>query len=270
MNYENFAVSVEAHIASVTFNRPEKANALNRKGWEELQLIFETLNQQEDVRVVILSGEGKHFCAGIDLELLMSVQHVQTMSCEGRKREEIRKFIKQLQAPVNAIEQCNVPVLACIHNGCIGGGLDIAAACDIGFCTEDSYFTIKELDMGMVADLGSLQRLPKIVPYAFVAEMAYTGRKVSGVEAKSRSLVNETYKDKNEMMKAVWELAGVIASKSPIAVRGTKEMLQYSRDHNVDDALNHMSVWNPAFFLSEDLMEAFSSTVERRKPMFKN
>ncbi|MCP4123609.1 MAG: crotonase/enoyl-CoA hydratase family protein [Bacteroidetes bacterium] len=269
MSYQHFEVTVEEYIASVAINRPEKVNALHDEAWMELQAIFESFNSNEDVRVVVLSGNGKHFCAGIDLQLLMSVQQVNSIKCEGRKREQIRGFIKKLQAPINAIEACSKPVIAAVHNGCIGGGVDIVTACDMRYCSDDAYFVIKELDMGMVADIGTLQRLPKVVPYGFAAEMAYTGRKVFGPEAKDKGLVNDSFSDKEAMMTSVMGLAKHIASKSPLSVRGTKEVLKYSRDHSVEDGLNYVSVWNSAYFLSDDLMEAFQATMQRRQAEFK-
>jgi len=173
MEYKIFKVEIENHIAHVMFNRPDKANALPQEGWTEMKAIFESLDDNDEVRVVVLSGNGKYFCAGIDLGLLMSVQQMMQVECDGRKREMIRKFVFELQAPINAIEKCRKPVLAAIHSGCIGGGVDITAACDMRYCTEDAYFTIKEIDMGMVADLGTLQRLPKIISPGMALEISF-------------------------------------------------------------------------------------------------
>jgi enoyl-CoA hydratase len=236
--------------------------------WIEMQSIFETLSQADDVRVIILSGEGKHFCAGIDLELLMSVSEFQDIECSAKRSEKIRGFILTLQQSITAIEKCSKPVLAAIHNGCIGGGVDIATACDMRYCTEDAYFTIKEIDLGMVADIGTLQRLPKIISPGMAAEMAYTGRKVSGLEAKKMGLVNQCYDSKKTLLEGVMEIATTIASKSPVSIRGTKHVLQYSRDHSVDDALNYVATWNAAMLLSTDLTEAFKATIEKRPPKF--
>ena len=267
--YKNFDVAINEGIANVKINRPDKANAFNQLGWEEMKAIFESLDADNNVRVVVLSGEGKHFTAGIDLELLMSVSQLQSKTCQGRRGEEIRKLVKMLQAPINAIEQCRKPVMAAIDGGCIGGGVDIVAACDMRYCTENAFFTIKEIDMGMVADLGTLQRLPKIIAPGMAAEMAYTGRKVFGAEAKSIGLVNQVYATKEEMLEGVNKLAAIIAAKSPLSIRGTKEMLLYSRDHSVQDGLNYISTWNAGMLLSTDLMEAFQASMERRKPVFK-
>lgn len=270
MDQKYFKVEIENKIASVAFNRPDKANAMHIEAWQEMQAIFETLSETAEVRVIVLSGEGKHFCAGIDLELLMSVASFQKIDCGGKRAEKVRKLVLDLQATITAIEKCSKPVLAAIHNGCIGGAVDIATACDMRYSTEDAYFTIKEIDLGMVADIGTLQRLPKIIAPGIAAEMAYTGRKVSGKEAAGFGLVNSCYADKDALMEAVMQIAATIASKSPVSIRGTKDVLRYTRDHSVDDALNYMSTWNAAMLISNDLTEAFKATMEKRAPEFED
>lgn len=268
MSYSFFNVSIENHIAHVAFNRPDKANSLHAPAWDEMQQIFNDLAQNSDVRVIVLSGEGKHFCAGIDLEMLMSLQQFNTIKCEGRKREKLREFIFKLQNAITSIEKCRKPVIAAIHNGCIGGAVDIVSACDMRFCSAEAYFTIKEIDLGLVADIGTMQRLPTILNPGIMAEMAYTGRKMYGDEALKRGLVNSCYSDKETMMHKVMALAKTIAGKSPLVVRGTKEMLLYKRDHSVDESLNYMVAWNASMLLSDDLMEAFAAKMEKRKPQF--
>ena len=270
MNNKHFKVEIANKIAQVAFNRPEKANALHMEAWLEMQTIFETLSKDKEVRVVILSGEGKHFCAGIDLELLMSIGGLQGMSCTGKRSEKLREFIFTLQQTINSIEKCSKPVLAAIHNGCLGGGVDIVTACDMRYCTEDAYFSVKEIDLGMVADIGTLQRLPKIISSGMAAEMAYTGRKVFGQEAKNIGLVNQHFDSKESMMEGVLHIATMIASKSPLSIRGTKEVLLYTRDHSVADSLNYMAIWNAAMIMSEDLTEAFQATIEKRPAVFKD
>lgn len=267
---EYFKIEKDAGVTHVKINRPQKANALNQQCWEEMQAIFKELSADESTRVIVLSGEGKHFTAGIDLELLMSIQGLQSISCDGRKREKLRDLIKELQAPIKAIDHCRKPVIAAIHNACVGAGVDIVSACDMRYCTKDAYFSIKEIDMGMVADLGTLQRLPKIISPGFAAEMAFTGRKVFGPEAASKGIVNNSYENKEEMMEKVTKMAQLIASKSPLSIRGTKEILQYTRDHSVEDGLNYMSVWNASMILSNDLTEAFQASIEKRKGNFED
>ena len=227
MNNKHFKIEIEQKIALVSFNRPEKANALHMEAWIELKTVFESLSVSDDVRVIILAGEGKHFCSGIDLELLMSINKFQEIACNGKRSEKVRALILSLQQSITAIEKCSKPVLAAIHNGCIGGGVDIATACDMRYCTDEAYFTIKEIDLGMVADLGTLQRLPKIISPAMAAEMAYTGRKVFGPEAKNIGLVNHCYASKEKLVEGVMQMASAIASKSPLSIRGTKDVLAF-------------------------------------------
>lgn len=270
MEYQYFKVEIENHIAQVAFNRPAKANALVLRAWEEMKLIFETLHKTPEARVIVLSGEGKHFCAGIDLELLMGMQEFQAIECEGRKREALREFIFKLQDCISAIEKCRKPVLAAIHRSCIGGAVDIIAACDMRYCTDDAVFSIREIDLGLVADIGTLQRLPKILNSGVVAEMAYTGRNVGGAEAAKIGLVNRVFADKESMMKDVLAVAEQIAEKSPLCIRGTKEILLYTRDHTVEESLNYMTAWNASMLFSNDLMEAFQANITKQKPTFKD
>ena len=266
MDYKYFTISISNMVATVAFNRPDKANALNRDSWREMQEIFESLSINKLVRVIILSGEGNNWCAGIDLELLLSMNNLDLSQGEARKREEVRSFIKFMQTSISSIENCHKPVLAAIHNGCIGGGVDIATACDIRYCTSDAYFTIKEIELGLVADLGTLQRLPKIINSGQVAEMAFSGRKVFGPEAQDIHLVSKTFKDKETMMTHVNQIASLIAKHSPLAIKGTKEILKYTRDHTVEDSLNYVATYNAAYLSTKDIQEAFTAKLEKRDP----
>ncbi|OEK04980.1 crotonase/enoyl-CoA hydratase family protein [Roseivirga misakiensis] len=270
MAYQHFKVEITEKVAQVKFNRPEKANSLHMEAWKEMQRIFEHLSTDDTVRVIVLAGEGKHFSAGIDLELLMSVNSFKKISCGAKRSEKIRHFILELQDTITAIEKCAKPVLAAIHGGCIGGAVDIVSACDMRYSSADAYFSIKEIDLGMVADIGTLQRLPKIISPAIVSEMAYTGRKVSGAEAEKIGLVNRCFDSSEALMEGVLEVANTIASKSPLSIRGTKEMIRFTRDHSVEDSLNYIATWNAAMLLSEDLNEAFKATMEKRAPEFKD
>ncbi|MEM6965611.1 MAG: crotonase/enoyl-CoA hydratase family protein [Bacteroidota bacterium] len=270
MDFQFFKIDIHDHVASVSFNRPNKSNALHGPMWEEMKLLFETMHETEEVRAIVLTGEGKNFCAGIDLATLMDLQQYNSISCEGRKRELIRTFIFKLQDCITAIEKCRKPVLAAIHRACVGGAVDIVTACDMRYCTDDAYFAIKEIDLGLVADIGTLQRLPNIVHPGIAAELAYTGRNVDGQEAEKIGLVNQSFVSQAAMMEKVMSLAKMIASKSPLCIRGTKEMLLYKRDHSVEESLNYMTAWNASMLLSNDLTEAFQAFLEKRKPQFEN
>jgi enoyl-CoA hydratase len=199
---------------------------------------------------------------------MLMEQAAQQETCEGRKREAFFYSTQKLQENITAIEKCRKPVIAAIHSACVGGGVDVVSACDMRFCTDDAFFSIKEVDVGLVADLGTLQRLPKILNPGIVAEMAYTGRKVSGIEAKEIGLVNRTFPDKESMMESVTQLARTIAEKSPLVVRGIKCNLLYSRDHSVSDSLKFQVLWNSATIISDDLMEAMQANMMKKKPEF--
>jgi enoyl-CoA hydratase len=265
---ETLKLDIQNHIAHIVINRPEKANALNQTAWDEIKEVFDYIDDNSDVRVAVLEGgDSKHFCAGIDLSLLMSVAQLDR-KCEGRRREKLRKNVLQLQAPINAIEECSKPVLAAIHGGCIGGAIDLVSACDMRYCTDDTFFTIKEIDMGMVADLGTLQRLPKLISEGLVRELAYTGRHMDGSEAQRVGLVNRSFSDKATMVAEVMKIAEMIASKSPLSIRGTKHILLHTRDHSVPDGLSYMATWNAAMLLSNDLTEAFMAQTQKRASKF--
>jgi enoyl-CoA hydratase len=265
-----FELSLEDKVANLRFNRPAKANALHAAAWKELKAAFVDLSERADVRVVVLSGEGQHWCAGIDLSLLMEVAQYQHLAGEGRKREKLRDFIYHLQDCITTIERCRKPVLAAIHGGCIGGGVDIATACDMRYCTEEAYFTVKEIDLGLVADIGTLQRLPKLIPAGMAYELAYTGRKIFGPEAQSVGLVNSTFPDRAALQAGVMAIAADIAAKPPLVIRGIKEVMQYSREHSTADGLQYVGTYNAAYLLSDDLLEAFRATMSKETPTFRD
>ncbi len=268
--YETYLVDIDNKIAHVRFNRPEKANSLAQTGWDELEAIFKELDLRSDVRVIVLSGEGKNFCAGIDLEMFMGLAQDLGIKDEGRKREALRRNVHRLQAPINAIENCSKPVLAAIHRACVGGAVDIVTACDMRYCTSDAFFSIEEINIGMVADLGTLQRLPNLVGEGIVRELAYTGRRMLADEARERQLVNEVYDDKETMMAEVMQIAETIASKSPLSIRGTKQVLNFSRDHSVADGLEYIATWNAAMLISNDITEAMTAKMTGRPAEFED
>ncbi len=271
MSYQTLKLTIENHVAHLVISNPEKANAMTKAFWDEIKQVMEELDENPEARVVILSGEGKHFTSGIDLNMLMGLKaDLDRFDCTGRARENLRRGVLQLQSSFTAIEKCRKPVLAAIHGACIGGGIDMITACDMRYCCDDSYFTIKEIEIGMVADVGTLQRLPKIIGDGIARELAYTGRKVSGQEAEKIHLVNRSYATREEMMEEVLKIAQSIADKSPLSVRGTKEMILYTRDHSVEDSLNYIATWNAAMLFSNDLTEAMTSQMMKKQANFAN
>lgn len=264
-----FKQSLKDGVVLLEFNRPESANALDRDAWDELKSTFEAMDADPNVRAIVLAGSGKHFCSGIDLSLLASIGMVIEEDCGGRKGERLRRLILELQDTVTAIERCRKPVLAAIQGACLGGGVDIVTACDMRYASEDAFFSVKEINVGMVADLGSLQRLPKLIAEGHAREMTFTGRNVAAGEAQSIGLVNRVFENREKMLEEVMKIATTIASHSPLSIRGCKEMLNYTRDHSVADGLNYIATWNASMLLSEDLDEALKAMKERRKPEFR-
>jgi enoyl-CoA hydratase len=265
--YQAFRVELKDKIAHVAINRPDKINAMNAAFWSEIVDIFQWVDDTDEVRVVVLSGQGKHFSAGIDLQLL--AQAATQMGTDiGRNAERLRRQILKLQASFNAVDNCRKPVIAAIQGYCIGGAIDLIAACDMRYGTLDAQFSIKEIDMGMAADVGTLQRLPRIIGDGLMRELAYTGRTVDGKEAQTIGLINRAYPDQPALMDAVLALAANIAAKSPVAIRGTKEMIRYMRDHRVDDGLEYIATWNAAMLQSADLKAAMAAHMSKQKPDF--
>lgn len=243
-------ISITKHVATLTFPNPERANSLDEAGWASMRTAFERMDADDDVRVVILTGEGKHFCAGMDLSVLGSLQGRLAPTPEETKARLVT-FIEGIQDTITAIERCSKPVLAAIHGGCIGGGVDIVTACDIRYCTDDAYFTVKEIDFGIVADIGTLQRLPYILPPGLVAELAFTGRKMFGLEAKNTGLVNRTFPDRDALIAGVTEIAAAIASKEPQIIQGIKHNLLYQREHTTADSLAYVARYSAGLLLGK-------------------
>ena len=268
-DYQAFQVELKASIAHVQINRPEKLNAMNAAFWTEIIDIFQWIDETDAVRVVVISGAGKHFSAGIDLMLLASVAN-ELGNDVGRNARLLRRKIMQMQASFSAVDQCRKPVLAAIQGYCIGGAIDLIAACDMRYAAGDAQFSIKEIDMGMAADVGTLQRLPRIIGDGMLREMAYTGRTVAADEARAIGLVNRVFSDHAALLDGVMAIAQDIASKSPIAVLGTKQMISYMRDHRVDDGLEYVATWNAAMLQSTDMRVAMTAHMTKQKPEFQD
>jgi len=264
-------IDIDSSIAEINLNRPDKSNALNEELWFSLGDCFRELDENEDVRVCILSGLGENFSSGIDIKFLQSIGlEVDKITCEGRKRELLRKKILKLQEAFTQLEKCRKPIIAAVHGACIGGGLDLICACDMRFSTFDAFFQIKEIDFGFAADVGSLQRLPKLIPEGIVNELAYTGRQFSGEEANKLGLVNNCYADRKTMISSVRDIAKKIIKKSPLGIRGVKEILLHSRDNSVANSLKYVATWNAAMLISSDFEESFEAQLQNRSPKFRN
>ena len=259
-DYETLEVTVEDRIAHVRLNRPDKANAMNIPMWDDLRSCFRWADEAPSVRVVVLSGNGKNFCSGMDLSVFGHLVDGFTEDT-GRNSEKLRRVILKLQDDLTAIESCRKPVLAAIHGAAVGGAIDMITCCDMRYCTAEASFSIREIDIGMAADVGTLQRLPRLIGEGQARELAYTGRDFDGREAAELGLVNRIYADREALLDGVLAIAREIAAKSPLAVRGTKEMITYARDHSVADGLNYVATWNAAMLMSPDLRRSIEAQV---------
>ncbi len=269
--YKSFTVEVADHVASLVLSRPDELNTMSRDFWVELGEVLEEINKNSEVRVVVMSSTGKHFCAGMDLSAFSNgVDNIP----DGKKPDHARigeavyRVAKELQGYISSLEKIRVPVIAAIQGGCIGGAVDLVTACDIRLASKDAFFCIQEINIGMAADVGTLQRLPKIIPDSKMREMAYTGRRMYADEAKETGLVSDTYESQEEMLAAANELAKVIASKSPVAIYGLKAVMNYSRDHSVSEGLEYNALWSGAMLSQKDMTEAITANMEKRDATF--
>jgi len=271
-------VSVHAEsVLVVKLNRPEKGNAMNLTLWKEIFLLFEGLKDNADVRAVVLIGAGKQFSTGLDLSLWNELQLNASVAGSGspklvdvaRRALTLRRSIKAMQNAFTAIEQCPQPVIAAIHSSCIGGAVDMICACDIRYCSKDAVFSIKEVQLGLAADVGTLQRLPKIIGNdSLLRELAYTGRNFDAGDALTLGMVSQVFEDFDKTFQAALKVAKEIASLSPVAVYGTKANLLFSRDHSIVDGLEYAATWNAAALQSEDILEIMNSKRTTKTPFF--
>uniref|UniRef100_A0A336MTE1 Delta(3,5)-Delta(2,4)-dienoyl-CoA isomerase, mitochondrial n=1 Tax=Culicoides sonorensis TaxID=179676 RepID=A0A336MTE1_CULSO len=245
-------------VAHVELNRPDRLNAFNKKMWYELGDCFNALSDNPDCRVVVLSASGKHFTAGIDLlDMLQFGQELAEHEDVGRKGKLLEMMIKKYQDSITSLETCVKPVITCVYSACVGAGVDLITAADIRYCSKDAWFQVKEVDIGMAADVGTLQRLPKVIgSQSLVRELCFTARKVKSDEALSCGLVSKVFENKEEMVKGALELADTIAQKSPIAVQVTKKNMNFSQSKTNQEGLDHIREMNKLYLQSEDFVNA--------------
>ncbi|KAF9348778.1 putative enoyl CoA hydratase [Mortierella sp. AD094] len=266
-SFETVKVSFPApFVAHVELNRPKKLNAINSGMWVDIRNVFDTLRDDENVRAIVLSGSGRCFTSGLDL---MSLNLPIVEDDPSRTAFKVRPFVKALQDSLSAIEVCDKPVIAAIHGPCIGGGIDISTACDIRYASKDAYFSVKEVDIGLAADVGTLQRLPKVVGnISWVRELCFTGRNFDATEALEYGFISKLLPDPAKVLAEALATATFIAEKSPVAVQGTKHLLNFSRDHTVQEGLNYTAQWNAVMLTSPDLPTAAAAHMQKIKPTF--
>lgn len=262
-----FAVTVEEGVAHIEMDNAGKANSMTPAFWDDLPRLAAALDADPGVRCVVLSGRGKHFTAGMDLQAFQGIMHL-TQSEPGRAAYALRDLVAKLQASLSALEEMRIPVIAAIHGACLGGGIDLITACDIRLCSAEASFGIEEIHVGMTADVGTLQRMPKLMAPGVVRELAYTGRRFSAEEAKGWGIVNAVHADRDAVIAAALSMARDIAAKSPLAIAGIKQSITYTRDHTVADGLDQIATWNAGMLRADDLMKAMQAKMTKQEAVF--
>lgn len=266
MGSERIAVTIEDGVAHLELARPEKFNAMDKDMFAAIGDAFRALGRDTAVRAILLSGRGRHFTAGLDLEY--ASRQFPASADPGRAAEARLRHIEWLQDSFSAAEQARPPVIAAIHGGCIGAGVDLASACDLRVASADAFFQIAEVDVAITADLGTLQRLGYLIPQGVLRELTYTGRRMGAEEAARYGLVNQVAADRDACVAAGMELARTIAAKSPLAVAGAKKSLNHSRGRPVEEGLRDVALWNAATLVSADLTEAIKARLGKTEPSF--
>ena len=268
MAYSCFDLEIADDIAHVRFNRPEKANSMIPEFWRELPAAINDISDNALARVIVVSAEGKHFCSGMDVSVFM--QGGLDAAAENREvaSEAFRHHIKSLQDTFSALENARQPVLAAIQGGAIGAGVDMVTACDCRYASADAFFCIQETAIGMTADVGTFPRLAKLIPEGWARQLSYTAERLPAAKAKEIGLVNEVFDSHEALLDGVMTVAKTIAKHSPLAVSGSKQMINYARDHSTGDALDYIALWNAGMLSADDIKESYMAKMEKRAPQY--
>ena len=270
---EVLSIEVNGHVATLWLDRAEKRNALGPAFWTDLPVAMGAIGADREIRAVVVAAKGPHFSVGLDLVAMAGLSGSPTTG-DGRplsmaaRAQTARAEVLRLQASVSSVAECAVPVIAAIHGYCIGGGVDVSAACDIRLASADALLSVRETKVAIVADLGSLQRLPRIIGRGHVAELAFTGKDITAARAREIGLVNDVSADADSVLADARALADEIAANPPLAVQGTKAVLTACEDRSVADGLDYVATWNAGFLASDDLTEAMTAFLEKRPPNF--
>lgn len=266
MDYSTFDLAVADRVAHLTLKRAAEMNTMNAAFFRELRAAVEALHRDAPARALVISSTGRHFTAGMALDVFTSGGLVDPKG--PAERAVFRELVASLQDAFTALERLRMPVIAVLHGGCIGGGVDLACACDIRYASADAFLCIQETNLGIAADLGTLQRLPKLVPEGVAREYAYSGRRMGAARARELGLVNEVFATQADALAAALALAGEIASKAPTAIWAAKQAITHARDHAVGESLDHMALLQAAMWASDDLRESLAAVKERRTPQY--
>ena len=268
-----FKVEITEQVAHLQLCRPDELNTMTAEFWSELPEIVGEIDRSASARAIVISSTGRHFSAGMDLSVFAGQSSLlgdPQVTEIGRQRAYLHEVVQKLQGSFSVLESARMPVLAAIQGGCIGGAVDMVCAADMRYATADAFFSIYEINIGMTADVGTLQRLPKIIPEGVAREMAFTGDRLPAARAHEIGLVNHVFDDHESLVDGVLEIAARIAAKSPLAIWGTKEMINFARDHSTADSLRHVATWQAGMFQPGDMMEEFAAKSEQRPAVFEN
>ena len=268
MPYECFDLSVENQIAHIKMNRPEKRNSMIPAYWAELPKVVKEIETQHQARVIVISSTGPHFTSGMDVSAFGSSEKAQS-DLDPKKNARLKGLrfydnVNFLQETFNCLERCRVPVLAAVQGGAIGAGVDLITACDMRYMTEDAFLTIYEINIGMTADVGTFPRITNLLPEGIVKELAYTGRRMGAAEAKALGFINGVYPTHEDMLAGVMDTAALIAKKAPLAIYGSKRIINYARDHSTEDTLDYIRIWNASMLQQEEIQESMIAAKEKR------
>jgi enoyl-CoA hydratase len=260
-------LDVREHVATLVLDNPDRRNAMGPAFWEDLPRAIDAIESDPVVRCVVIAANGPHFTVGLDLKTMGGGGRVES---ESQAQARLRSYhdIKRLQRSISAVADCRLPVLAAIHGYCIGGGIDLIAACDIRLASADAVFSVRETKVAITADVGTLQRLPKVLSAGHVAELVYTGKDIDAARACEIGLVNDVFADRDAVVGAAHEMAEEIAANSPLSVQGSKAVLRASDEMSIEQGLDYVAVWNAAFLPSDDLTEAMVAFMQKRTPKF--
>lgn len=272
-HYPCFELSLSEGVAHLKLSRPQAMNSMNPDFWRDLPAIVRDLDGQGGVRCLVISSTGKHFTAGMDLQVFQGPGGAgsgapRTPADQYVAAEAMRHTVLGMQEGFNRLDRARFPVIVAVQGGCVGGGVDMISSCDIRYCTADAFFCVQEINIGMTADVGTFPRLCKLIPEGWVRELAYTGRRLPAAKAKEIGLVNEVFATHEEVVAHALATAREIASKAPLAVTGSKVMINYARDHTIADGLDYIATWQAGMFAPPHMAEAFKAKAERRDGAF--
>lgn len=268
MTYTCFTVEISEHVARIHLNRPEKANSMIKEFWTEFPDAVNDISNNARARVIVISSEGKHFSSGMDVSVFMDGALEDVAENKHISAEAFLHHVKSLQDTFSCLEQARVPVLVACQGGVIGAGVDLATACDCRYASKDAFFCIQETAIGMTADVGTYPRIAKVIPEGWARQMSYTAERLPAEKAKQIGLINELYETQDEMIEAVMAIARQIAAHSPLAVTGAKKLINYSRDHTTEDALDYIGLWNASMLSPDDIKSTYMAKMQKKAPEY--